>query len=81
MPDIDQKSPDEPAESAEEEAQEAAFLATDWVRILLVATIGLLLFATLLLVLSGSGDGAAAVMIVCALTKRDGWGKLAARCG
>lgn len=68
MPDIDQKSPDEPAESAEDEAQEAAFLATDWVRILLVATIGTLLLAALLLILSGSGDGAAAVTIAGTLS-------------
>lgn len=50
---VDQKPPDEPAQTPEEEAQEGAFLASDWVRIALVATIGMVLVALVLLVLSG----------------------------
>ena len=33
---VEQKPPDEPARTPEEEAKEGAFLATDWFRIALV---------------------------------------------
>ena len=53
MSDIDQKPPDEPAQTPEEEAQEAAFLATDWIRIAIIATIGMLILALGLLITTG----------------------------
>lgn len=50
---IDKKSPDEPTQTTEEHAKEGAFLAADWVRIALVAIIGTLLLALLLLYATG----------------------------
>ena len=50
QPDTD---PNTPADDAHEEAEEGAFLAKDWIRIAIVATIGMLIVALLLLAVTG----------------------------